>query len=101
MKYFAIAGCLLAAMQGVNAQAETGFSWFHTRPKPVLLDEQSTKTAVAAKTPKRLAYQRAEPDSSSSQVYVPPSKSRMTDVVRGRRTGARPANSESKPELKK
>ena len=31
-------------MQGVNAQAETGFSWFHTRPKPVLLDEQSTRT---------------------------------------------------------
>ena len=97
MKNLALAVCLLTASQGLNAQAATGFHWFRTRPKPILVDEQSASATAAVKAPKRVAYQAAEPKSSSSRVEAQSSKSRMSDFVRGLRTRA----PQSKPESKK
>lgn len=46
---------LAAALPGSALGVEWGLPWFHTRPKPVLLDEQSPQQ-VAQKNVKRADY---------------------------------------------
>jgi hypothetical protein len=45
MKHFLLLSCL--ALLAAPVLASPGFSWFHTRPKPVLLDDDS----VSARKP--------------------------------------------------
>ena len=43
MKRLVIVVCLAGAVPGSKAVAADWFPWFHTRPKPVLLDDQSSR----------------------------------------------------------
>jgi len=65
MKNFLIVFCL-AVIPAAEAIAAPGFSWFHTRPKPVLL-EPNEPPAVAAKT--KVAYHGTAVYPRSGRLY--------------------------------
>jgi hypothetical protein len=96
MKRFLIVVCLAGAIPGWKAAAANSFPWwFHTRPKPVLLDEQPTATAAARnRTPYH--WTAASADSGRPNAFdnrrerqARPSKSWLTEFfTRGWRAGA-------------
>jgi hypothetical protein len=100
MKRLVILVCLAGVVPGSRAVAADWFPWFHTRPKPVLLDDQASRVA----TPDRVPYHGAAvhpgsghlyfKDAYDSQVQRAPSKSRFSDLLtRGWRSDTQPANS--------
>jgi hypothetical protein len=66
MNRFLIAALLVAAVPGSNALA-AAFPWFHTRPKPVILDEPAPPPPAAA--PSRVAWHGSAIYSKSGRLY--------------------------------
>jgi hypothetical protein len=107
MKRVVIVICLAGAVPGSKAVAADWFPWFHTRPKPVLIDDQSS--GAAAQSPvaahSRVPYHGTAvypgsgrlyfKDAYDSQVpHAPPSKSRFRDALtRAWRSDSQPASS--------
>jgi hypothetical protein len=106
MKRFLIVGCLVVVfladtMPGSKAVAAGAFPWFHTRPKPVVLDEPSSTAPTVAQN--RVPYRGTAVYPGSGRLYFDdaydrrvqqeqPSKSRLTDVfLRGWRAGSQPS----------
>lgn len=103
MKRFVIVGCLAVvfladAMPGSKAVAAGAFPWFHTRPKPVVLDEPSATAPAVAQN--RVPYRGTAVYPGSGRLYFDdaydrrvqqeqPSKSRLTDTfLRGWHAGS-------------
>src|ERR1019366_3568620 len=64
MKRFLILVCMAASLPASEAFAGSGFFWFHTRPKSVLLKDDSTAT-----TQNRVAYRGNAMYSASGRLY--------------------------------
>jgi hypothetical protein len=61
---------ILAGMiPGVAPAVEWGLPWFHTRPKPVLLDDRAPQP-VSQKVVKRTAYKNSNEDEASRPVWA-------------------------------
>lgn len=98
MKRFLILVCIAGALPASEAFAGGGFFWFHTRPKSVLLTDESPKPAQ-----NRVAYHGNAVFSGSGRLYFDDpaahrgqpeqqSRSRFLSVFsRGWRTGAAPS----------
>jgi hypothetical protein len=67
MKRFLMGVCLFAAIAQSNAVAAGAFPWFHTRPKPVLLDPQPSISPAAADT--RVPYHGVAAYPGSGRLY--------------------------------
>ena len=101
MKRLLIIGCLAGAIPGSNAVAAGGFPWFHTRPKPVLLEDKPASLAAENRVPYHgtAAYPGSGrlyfKDAYDTQVqHAQPSKARLSDLfTRGWRSGSQPASS--------
>jgi hypothetical protein len=107
MKRLVIVVCLAGAVPGSKAVAADWFPWFHTRPKPVLLDDQPSRLAAQSTgaTHNRVPYHGTAvypgsgrlyfKDAYDSQVHhAAPSKSRFSDLlIRGWRSDSQPASS--------
>jgi hypothetical protein len=100
MKYLLAVTCL-ALLPATEGLAAPGFSWFHTRPKPVLLDDaQNTSTP-----PTRVQWHGTAAYPRSGRLYfndaVDQHRSKMTTTVtRGWQDGSVPkpnASAASKP----
>jgi hypothetical protein len=101
MKYLLLAVGLAGAMPVSNAYAATALPWFHTRPKPVLLEDQPV-------TQSRIAYRGAAVYPGSGRLYFensydrrarrePPSKPHLADVLaRGWHLGTQTSKPKSK-----
>jgi hypothetical protein len=101
MQRILIAGCLMCSMSGSTAVAASSFPWLHTRPKPVLLDDQPPATPVVAQN--RTPYHGTAAYPGSGRLYcadsndrlqqqAQPSKSGFADfLLRGWRTNSQPA----------
>jgi hypothetical protein len=104
MQRFLVVGCLAMvfladAMPGSKAVAAGAFPWFHTRPKPVVLDEPPSSAAPTV-AQNRVPYRGTAVYPGSGRLYFDdaydrrvqqeqPSKSRLTDVfLRGWRAGS-------------
>jgi hypothetical protein len=95
MKRFLIVVCLAGAIPGWKAAAANSFPWwFHTGPKPVLLDDQPTATAARNRTPYHSTAAWADSGRPNAfdnrrERQAPPSKSWLTEFfTRGWRAGA-------------
>jgi hypothetical protein len=88
MKNFLLLTCL--ALAAAPAFASPGFSWFHTRPKPVLLEEDSTSARKPAVT--RAVYHPAPAPAQSTADKSPVApQSHMTTVMTHKPQPAAPA----------
>lgn len=113
MKRFLIAACLAGMISESNAVAAGAFPWFHTRPKPVLLDDQPSATPVAQN---RVPYHGTAVYPASGRLYLPvnarapydrrtqappPVKSRFSDILTrawhfGESSTGKPASAQTK-----
>src|ERR1035441_7745711 len=98
MKRFLIVVCLASAIPASRAAAGSFPWWFHTRPRPVLLDDQQTTPADArnrAPNHETAAWQNwGRPGSVDDRRLrqAQPSKPWLTQfLAAGWRTGARPS----------
>jgi hypothetical protein len=66
MKRFLMLTALIASLPATEALAAGGFPWFHTRPKPVFLSDES---AAKAASPKRVPYHGAAVYPASGRLY--------------------------------
>jgi len=74
---------LAGTIPGVAPAVEWGLPWFHTRPKPVLLDDQGAQP-VSQKMVKRTEYNRSDQDETSRPVWADSHRSHQ--IVRGEPT---------------
>jgi hypothetical protein len=75
MKRFLMVVCLAGAMSGSMAAASGAFPWLRTRPKPVLLDEQSTTATPVAVN--RVSYRGTAVYSGSGRLFFPDARDRQ------------------------
>jgi hypothetical protein len=66
MKCFLIVAALLGALPATEALAASVFPWFHTRPKPVFLNDESTAKPVSVQ---RVPYHGAAVYPASGRLY--------------------------------
>jgi hypothetical protein len=94
MKAFLFIVCLAAmGSQTVAAGAVSWFPWFHTRPKPVLLEDQVSPSPVASQN--RVVYRGSgstrpftEDGSKRRAIQEQQSRPRLSDLLtRGWRSG--------------
>ena len=69
MKRLAPILILAGTIPGVAPAVEWGLPWFHTRPKPVLLDDRSAKP-VSQKMVKRTEYKSSGQDEMTRPVWA-------------------------------
>ncbi len=92
MKRFLILICLAGPLVLPSEMAAAGFPWFHTRPKPVILDPAPATTQSATET--RVNYHGTEVYPRSGRLYFEdaydrrvrkeqPSKFHFADVFSG------------------
>ena len=79
MKRLAPILILAGMIPGVAPAVEWGLPWFHTRPKPVLLDDRSTQS-VSPKIVKRTEYKGSGQDELSRPVWA--DSHRSHEIVR-------------------
>jgi hypothetical protein len=77
MKRLAPILMLAGMIPGVAPAVEWGLPWFHTRPKPVLLDDRSSQP-VSEKTVKRTEYKTSGQDEMSRPVWADTHRSHDT-----------------------
>jgi hypothetical protein len=100
MKRFILFACVAIAVPVSNAAAAGGFPFLHTRPKPVLLDDQAPIAPVQARAPyhpqNQNSYTPASAHASHQTAAAPQaSRPRLSDVITrawhyGESTHARP-----------
>ena len=66
MKRFLMLTTLLAALPATEALAAGGFPWFHTRPKPIYLNDESSAKSVS---PARVPYHGTAVYPASGRLY--------------------------------
>jgi len=71
---------LAGTIPGVAPAVEWGLPWFHTRPKPVLLDDRGAQP-VSQKMMKRTEYKGSGQDEMSRPVWA--DSHRSHEIVRG------------------
>jgi hypothetical protein len=82
MKRFLIVVCLAGAIQGWNAAAADAFPWwFHTRPKPVLLDDRPPPPPAAARNRAPDSRRPKNNFDSRQERQAQPSKSRLSEFL--------------------
>ena len=69
MKRLASILILAGTIPAVSPAVEWGLPWFHTRPKPVLLDDRSAQP-VSQKMVKRTDYRSSGQDETSRPVWT-------------------------------
>ena len=69
MKRLAPILILAGTIPGVAPAVEWGLPWFHTRPKPVLLDDRSAQS-VSQKMVKRTDYKSSNEDETTRPVWT-------------------------------
>jgi hypothetical protein len=79
MKRLAPILLLAGAMPAIAPAVEWGLPWFHTRPKPVYLDDQNA-AQVSPKMVKHAAYKNSQTDEMTRPVWTDTRRSR--DVQR-------------------
>jgi hypothetical protein len=79
MKHLAPILLLAGAMPAIAPAVEWGFPWFHTRPKPVFLDDQNSRQ-VSTKTVRHAVYKNSQADEMTRPVWTDTRRSR--DVQR-------------------
>jgi len=80
MKRLALILILAGTIPGVAPAVEWGLPWFHTRPKPVLIDDRGAQP-VSQKMVKRTEYKGSVQDEMSRPVWADTHRSR--EIVRG------------------
>jgi len=89
MKRLAPILILAGMIPGVAPAVEWGLPWFHTRPKPVLLDDRSAKP-VSQKMVKRTEYKTSGQDDTIRPVWADTRRSH--ELIRKDPTKSRSTN---------
>ena len=79
MKRLLLAGSLLTIGAGMAPAAEWALPWFHTRPKPVILNAEP-KPAVTQTA--RVAYHGKTAYPATGRLYFPDSRDQLTGEKR-------------------